>query len=92
MVQRGRSKPLDDLVGDTEQRYTDIGDAVDNSLGPPRAFLVLGSRPQAVFSFLSRRKQEEMKSRNQDFKAAPAWSISSGQMKSGPGVLPGFIC
>ena len=31
------------------------------------------------------RKQEEMKSRNQDFKAAPAWSISSGQMESGPG-------
>ena len=32
------------------------------------------------------------KSRNQDFKAAPAWSISSGQMESGPGALPGFKC
>ena len=33
-----------------------------------------------------------MKSRNQDFKAAPAWSISLGQMESGPGALPGFKC
>ena len=37
---------------------------------------------------LSRRKQEERKSRNQDFKAAPAWSIISGQMESGPEALP----
>ena len=33
-----------------------------------------------------------MKSRNQDFKAAPAWSITSGKMESGPGALPGFKC
>ena len=33
-----------------------------------------------------------MKSRNQDFKAAPAWIISSGQMESGPGALPDFKC
>ena len=33
-----------------------------------------------------------MKSRNQDFKPATAWSISSGQMESGPGALPGFKC
>ena len=45
-----------------------------------------------ILGILSRRKQEEMKSRNQDFKAAPAWSISSGQMESGPGALPGFKC
>ena len=31
-------------------------------------------------------------SRNQDFKAAPAWSISSEKMESGPGALPGFKC
>ena len=31
-----------------------------------------------------------MKSRNQDFNAAPAWSISSEQMESGPGALLGF--
>ena len=28
----------------------------------------------------------------QDFKAAPAWIISYGQMESGPGALPGFKC
>ena len=33
-----------------------------------------------------------LKSRNQDFKATPAWSISSGQMESGPAALPGFKC
>ena len=31
-------------------------------------------------------------SRNQEFKAAPAWNISSEQMESGPGALPGFKC
>ena len=31
-------------------------------------------------------------SRNQDFKAVPAWSISSEQMESGPGDLIGFKC
>ena len=45
-----------------------------------------------ILAILSRRKQEERKSRNQNFKAAPAWSISSGQMESGPAALPGFKC
>ena len=45
-----------------------------------------------ILGILSRRKQEERKSHNQDFKAAPAWSISSEQMESGPRVLPGFKC
>ena len=45
-----------------------------------------------ILQILNRRKQEERKSRNQDFKPAPAWSISSGQMESGPGALPGFKC
>ena len=49
------------------------------------------SLPQ-ILGILSRRKQEERKSRNQDFKGAPPWSISSGQMKSGPGALLGFKC
>ena len=49
-----------------------------------RSFLDLG--------ILSWSKLEERKSRNQDFKAAPAWSISSEQMESGPGALPGFKC
>ena len=43
-----------------------------------------------ILEILSRRKQEERKLRNQDFKVAPAWSISSEQMESGPGALPGF--
>ena len=33
-----------------------------------------------------------MKSCNQDFEAASAWSISSEQMESGPRALPGFKC
>ena len=41
---------------------------------------------------LSQRMQEERKARNQDFKAAPAWFISSEKMESGPGALPGFKC
>ena len=45
-----------------------------------------------ILGVLSQCKQEERKSHNQDFKAAPAWSISSGQMESGPGALPGFKC
>ena len=45
-----------------------------------------------ILGILSQRKQEERKSRNQNFKAAPAWSINSGQMKSGLGALPGFKC
>ena len=45
-----------------------------------------------ILEFLSRRKQKEKKSRNRNFKATPAWIISSGQMKSGPGTLPDFKC
>ena len=43
-----------------------------------------------ILKILRRRKQEERKLRHQDFKAAPAWSISSEQMESGPGALSGF--
>ena len=39
---------------------------------------------------LSWRKQEERKSRSQDFKPGPAWIKSSGQIESGLGALPGF--
>ena len=34
--------------------------------------------------------QEERKLVNQDLRAAPAWSIISGQIESGPGAFPGF--
>ena len=45
-----------------------------------------------ILEILSQHKQEERKLHNQDFKATPAWIISSGQMESGPGALPGFKC
>ena len=45
-----------------------------------------------ILEILSRCKQEERKSCNQDFKAVPAWIVSFGQMKSGPEALPGFKC
>ena len=32
--------------------------------------------------------QEEKNLFNQDFMAAPAWSINSGQIESGPGAFP----
>ena len=41
---------------------------------------------------LSWRKQEERKPRNQNFKAVPAWIISSGQIESGPVAFPGLTC
>ena len=37
-------------------------------------------------------RQEDRKPRSQDFKPAPAWIISSEQMESGPGALPGVKC
>ena len=43
-----------------------------------------------TFEILSWRKQEERKSRSQDFKPGPAWIKSSEQIESGPGALPGF--
>ena len=45
-----------------------------------------------ILGILNWCKHEERKSRNQDFKAAPSWSIRSGQMESGPRALPGFKC
>ena len=90
MAQRSVDKPFEDFVGHTEQRYRSI------TLWVPTDFVGLGiattSALLQILGILSRRKQEEMKSRNQDFKAAPAWSISSEQMESGPGALHSFKC
>ena len=48
---------------------------------------------QRNVGILCRRKQEERKSRNRNFKAAPAWIIRSGQMELGSRAsLPGFKC
>jgi len=43
-----------------------------------------------IFGILSWRMQEAMKSQNQDLRADPAWSISSGKMESRPGDFPGL--
>ena len=45
-----------------------------------------------ILEILSQCKQEERKLCNQDFKAAPAWSISFAKMESGPKALPDFKC
>ena len=41
-----------------------------------------------ILGNLNRCNQEERKSHNQDFRAAPAWGISSGKIQSAPGALP----
>ena len=87
----GIDKPLEDLVGDTEQRYRSITLTLFPT-GFPGFGIMTTSALLQILGILSQRKQEERKSRNQDFKAAPAWSMSSGQMESGPGALPGFKC
>ena len=86
----GVDKPLEDLVADTERRYLLITLLVPT--GFPGFEIATTSALLQILGILSRRKQEERKSRNQDFKAAAAWIISSGQMESGPGALPGFKC
>ena len=87
----GVDKPLEDLVGDTEQRYRLITHWVRHGLFVGFGIATTSALLQ-ILGILSRRKQEERKPRNQDFKAAPAWSISLEQMESGPGALPSFKC
>ena len=66
----GMDKRLEDLVGNTKQRYWVIALRFSSS------FLGFGI---ATTSASSQRKQEERKPHNQDFGEAPAWSISSEQ-------------
>ena len=78
------------VVGDTEQRYRLITLWVSHGLHwfwdhDYKCF-------SQILEILSQCKQKERKSHNQDFKAAPAWIISSRQMESGHGALPGFKC
>ena len=60
---------LKDLVGDTEQRYRSI------TFWVPMGFIGFGfattNAVPKILEILSRRKQEERKLRNQDFKVAP---------------------
>jgi len=43
-----------------------------------------------IFGYLSWYMQEVRKSRNQDLKADPAWTINSGKMESNPRDFPGL--
>ena len=82
---------FEDLVGGHRARRWD-----DSSLGPLQVLFGFGiattSALLQTLGILSWRKQEERKPRNQDFKAIPAWIISSGQIESGPGSFPGLTC
>ena len=86
----GVDKPLKDLVGDTEQIYWWIIFWVPHGLHwlwdrhYKRSSPDLGNFESAQ---IGRKKVS-----NQGFKAAPAWTISSGQMESGPRALSGFKC
>ena len=75
-------EPLEDLVGDTKQGDRTI------AFGFSTGFLGLGiattSALLQTFGILRWRRQEERKPHNQDFGAAPAWFISSGQIESRP--------
>ena len=66
----------------------------DNSFGSSTGFLGLGiattSALLETFGILRCSKQGERKPHNQDFSAAPAWVISSGQIEPEPGAFPGF--
>ena len=65
---------------------------INNSLSFVGFGIAIISALLQILEILSQCKQEKRKSCNQDFKAAPAWTISSGQMESEPGALPGFKC
>ena len=86
----GVDKPLKDFVMDTEQRYLSITFWVSNTLhwfwdrDYKRSSLDLENFESA--------QAGRKKSRNQEYKAAPAWIRSSGQIESEPGALPGFKC
>ena len=58
-----------------------------------RGLLRLGMATTSGFQnlgILRWRKQDDRNLRNQDFSALTSWSISSEQIRSGLGALPGF--
>ena len=63
---------------------------VENSFGPPLAWLNCDYKRSSPNLENFESAQTEKKSRNQDFKAASAWTISSEKMESRPGALSGF--
>ena len=83
-------KLFEDLVGNTKQRYWAI--AQGSSIGLLGFWIATTSSLLQILGILNRRKHEERKPHNQDFRAAPALSISSGKIQLGLGALPGFSC
>ena len=81
---------FEDLVRDTEQEDGSI--LFGSSTGLFGFGIATTSALLQTLGILSWRKQEERKPRNQDFKAVPAWIISSGQIESGPEAFPGLTC
>ena len=81
---------LQDLVGDSKQG--------DGTIAFRVLYRLLGfgdrhyQRSFPDFRNFEVAQQEERKPHNQNFSAAPAWVISSGQIESGPGAFPGFRC
>ena len=87
---KGVDKPLKNLVGDTKQRYQLI--TFWSLIGFTGFGITTTSALFQILEILSCCKQEERKSCNQDFKAAPAWIIRSRQIESGPRDLSGLKC
>ena len=81
---------LEDLVEEAKQGHVTVAFRVFYSLLGFRDRHYQCSSPD--FGILMWCRQEERKPNNQDFSAAPAWIISSGQIESGPGAFPGFRC
>ena len=82
----GVDKSLENLVGNTEQGDRTIATGFEGFRTATTSALL------QILGILRWCRQEDRKPRSQDFKPAPAWIISSGQMESGPGALPGFKC
>ena len=86
----GIDKPLEYLVGDTEQRYCLI------TLYPPRALLALGSQLQGLFSrpweFLVGTNRKKGSQVTRTSRQLSSMDYKLWAMQSGPGALPGFKC
>jgi len=79
---------LSRILGGKQQRYGTV------ALWVPSSYSGLGIATISVllqiFRILSWRMQEVRKSQNQDLRADPAWSMTSGKMECNPGDFPGF--
>ena len=85
----GVDKPLEDLVGNTKQRYWMMALKVLHRL----LWLWDCNYQHSTPDFGNYEStQAGRKPHYQDFRAVPAWSTSSRQTESGPGTLHGFTC